>query len=373
MVRTFRYRLYPTRAQDERMREFYNAALEQRRDAYRKQGVSVSCVAQQSEIKDVRIVRPEYAAVHTELLQDALVRLDRGFEGFFRRAASGQAPGFPRFKGKGRYASFGYRRCTAPHGKTRWLVAGGKRLSLTGVGNVKIRLHRPMEGSLKGVRVTLAGDGHWYALMCCDDVPAKPLPATGQSVGIDVGITAFATFSNGEQVANPRLFETAQPRMRRAQRVVARRKRGSNRRRKAVTALRALHDSIARKRNDFHHKTALGIVRRFDSIAVEDLNIKGLARMRLAKQVHDAAWGQFVTVLEGKAECAGRELRRVDPRGTSQQCSSCGEAVPKKLGVRVHDCPHCGLVVDRDVNAAVNIKNRPGNGLRGGQAQWQTQ
>src|SRR5690606_15294946 len=174
----------------------------------------------------------------------------------------------------------------------------------------------------------LDGDGHWYACFCCDDVPAQPLPATGQSVGVDVGIKSFATLSSGEQIENPRYYERAQANLRRAQRCVARRKRGSNRRRKAVLLLRKQHDKIRRTRLDFHHKVALGLVRRFDVIAVEKLNIKGLARGMLAKQVQDAAWGGFVTILQGKAECAGREVWQVDPRGTSQRCSKCGTTVP---------------------------------------------
>jgi putative transposase len=373
MVRVYRYRLNPTRAQDaalretlERLRELYNAALQHRRDAYRKGGVSVSAYAQMSELRGVRDVRPEYALIHTHLLQDVLTRLDRAYRAFFRRVKAGETPGFPRFKGRGRYRTFTFKDAKNHNGVR--LLAGGKRVKLAGIGNVKVKLHRPVEGHVKQASVSLDGDGHWYIAFACDDVPAKALPVTGRSVGIDVGITTFAALSDGTMVDNPRPFETAQRELATAQRRVSRRKRGSKRRRKAVVLLAKQHARVGRVRKDFHHKTALDIVQRFDSIAVEDLNVKGLAQMRLAKQVHDAGWAQFTTILEAKAESAGREFYRVDPRGTSQECSGCGMRVPKGLHVRVHSCPNCGVIEDRDVNAAKNVQRR-GQRLRGGESR----
>ena len=183
--------------------------------------------------------------------------------------------------------------------------------------------------------------------------------------GIDVGITTFAALSDGTMVDNPRPYEHAQRKLATAQRMVSRRKRGSSRRRKAVVLLAKQHDHVRRVRLDFHHKVALDIVRRFDDISVEKLNVRGLARTRLAKQVSDAAWAQFTTILASKAECAGREFIAVDPRGTSQECSRCGADVRKGLGVRVHNCPRCGLVESRDTNAAKNVKAR-GHRVRGG-------
>lgn len=370
MVRVYRYRLYPTHGQDAAMREtlarlceLYNAALQHRRDAYRKAGESVSAYSQMRELVGVRVVRPEYAEIHTHLLQDAITRLDRAYRAFFRRVKSGDAPGFPRFKPSRRYRTFTFKDA-ANHNGVR-VLAGGKRVKLAGIGNVKVKLHRPIEGRIKQASITLSGDGHWYVAFVCDDVPAKPLANTGRTVGIDVGITTFAALSDGTMVDNPRPYEAAHDGLARAQRRVSRRKRGSKRRRRAVTLLAKQAARVQRVRLDFHHKTARAIVDTFDSIAVEDLNIKGLARMRLAKQVHDAAWAQFTTILANKAESAGREFYRVDPRGTSQQCSGCLVRVPKGLHVRVHACPHCGLVEDRDVNAARNVQRR-GQRLRGG-------
>lgn len=370
MVRVYRYRLYPTRAQSvvlyetlERLRELYNAALQHRRDAYRRGGVSVSAYAQMRELGAVREARPEYLAIHTHLLQDAITRLDRAYRAFFRRVKAGQTAGFPRFKGRGRYRTFTFKDAVN-HNGVRLLGTG--RVKLAGIGNVKVKVHRPIEGRIKQASVSLDGDGHWCIAFACDEVPVKLLPATGKNVGIDMGITTFAALSDGTMVDNPRPYESAQRTLATAQRCVSRRKRGSKRRRKAVGLLAKQSARVQRVRLDFHHKTALDIIRTYGSIAVEDLNVKGLARMRLAKQVHDAAWAQFTTILASKAGSAGREFYRVDPHGTSQRCSGCDAEVRKGLHVRVHACPHCGLVLDRDVNAARNIAKRPGHGHRGG-------
>jgi putative transposase len=363
VVRVYRYRLSPTRAQEAamhgtlyRLRELYNAALEERIKAYRQRGVTLSAYDQMAELREVREVRPEYAAIHTHLLQDALTRLERAMRAFFRRIKSGEKPGFPRFKGRDRYSTFTFKDA-ANHNGVR-LMAGGKRVKLTGIGNVKIKLHRPLQGRIKQASVSLDGDGHWYIAFVCQDVPTKPLPATGASVGVDVGITTFAALSTGECIDNPRPYETAHRKLAAAQQRVSRRKKGSRRRRKAVALLRKHHAHVGRVRLDFHHKVALYLVEHFDSISVEKLNIKGLALSSLALQVLDAAWGQFTTIVDGKAEWAGRDFNAVDPRGTSQECSGCGALVRKDLRVRVHRCPHCGLVLDRDVNAGINIDRR---------------
>ena len=328
MVRVYRYRLYPTRVQEaalretlERLRELYNAALQHRRDAYRKQGESVSAYGQMRELASVREVRPEFASIHTHLLQDAITRLDRAYRAFFRRVKAGETPGFPRFKGRGRYRTFTFKDA-ANHNGVR-LLAGGKRVKLAGIGNVKVKLHRLIEGRIKQASVSLDGDGHWYIAFACVDVPTRPLPPLDTSVGIDVGITTFAALSDGTTVDNPRPYEMAQRSLVTAQRRVSRRKRGSKRRRKAVELLAKQSARVQRVRIDFHHKTAHAIVQRF-----------------------------------GSTESAGREFYRVDPRGTSQECSGCQQRVPKGLHVRVHACPHCGLVLDRDVNAAVNVQAR---------------
>ena len=213
-------------------------------------------------------------------------------------------------------------------------------------------------GRVKQVSVTLQGDGHWYAAFTCERVPLEPLPRTGKSVGLDVGISTFAALSNGEAIENPRPLRRARLDLERAQRRVSRKKRGSKRRGKARRLLAKKHLKVQRVRKDFHFKTAKNLVETYDLIAMEDLNIKGLAGGMLAKDVHDAAWGQFAQIVSCKASSAGREPIKVNPRGTSQECSACGADVPKALSVRVHHCPPCGYTADRDVNAAQNILTR---------------
>lgn len=390
MVRVYDYRLYPTPAQErslgsllDSLRLFYNAALQERRDDYRrardlalasgdKPKATVSLATQEKAVKLIKALCPDYDAIHTHLYQDALSRLDEAFKGFFRRVKAGQKAGYPRFKALGRYTSFTFKdagkgngarlidkdakRASGPAFPT--VVGGGKRLQVSGIGKVKIKLHRPYEGRVKQVRVCRKSDGHWYAQFVCQDVPKKPLPATGESVGIDVGLSTFAALSDGGMVANPRFREAAQKEIATKSRAVARRVRGSSGHREAVAALAKVHARVKAKRTQFHHETANALVAKFDAICVEELNVKGLARGMLAKQVNDAGWSAFLGVLANKAECAGREFEKVDACGTSQECSGCGVLVRKGLHVRVHRCPDCGLVLDRDVNAAINVKGR---------------
>lgn len=390
MVRVYDYRLYPTPAQArslsdllESLRLFYNAALQERREDYRrakeaalasgsKPKASVSLATQEKAVKHVKALCPEYDALHTHLYQDALSRLDEAFQGFFRRVKAGQKAGFPRFKSFGRYTSFTFKDAGTGNGARLidkdakrgsgpafpTVMGGGKRLLLSGIGKVKLKLHRPYEGRVKQVRVCRKSDGHWYAQFVCDDVPKKPLPKTGKSVGIDVGLSTFAALSDGGMVANPRFREAAQREIARKSRAVARRVKGSSGRKEAVAALARVHARVRAQRRQFHHETAKAIVAKYDAICVEELNVKGLARGMLAKQVNNAGWSAFLQVLANKAECAGREFVKVDARGTSQECSGCGTVVRKGLHVREHRCPACGLVLDRDVNAAKNVKGR---------------
>lgn len=385
VVRAYYYRLYPTAAQVrtlgrmmELLRVIYNAALQERRDAYRLQHISITKREQEKSLTEIKRDCPEYKAVHTHLLQDATTRLDRAFGSFFRRIKEGKKPGFPRFKGIGRYRTFMFK--DAAHGNGARFVAGGKRIEFSGIGKVKVKIHRPWEGRIKQIGVTLDGDGHWYAIVVCDDVPEKILPKTGETVGVDVGIADFLVTSDGDHVPNPRPLEVAKISVERAQRKVSRRKRGGTNRRKAVALLSKQHAHVRNVRKDFHHKEAVKLVRRYDAIAIEDLNILGLARGWLAKQVHDVAWGGFANITAYKAESAGRELVRVDPRGTTQECSGtlpdgsrCPAIVPKTLKERRHTCSLCGLDIDRDENAAGVVHWRayaqgPGRGLRVGAA-----
>jgi putative transposase len=259
----------------------------------------------------------------------------------------GERAGYPRFRSLSRYDSF-----TLPHyGNGCRLLDNGK-LRLQGIGQIKVKLHRSIEGKIKTVSIKREAS-HWYACFSVEG-ETKLLSPCSEVVGLDVGLSAFATLSDGTEIKNPRYFQASQSKLRRAQRKVSRRKLGSNRRRNAAQLAVRLHTHIRNQRADFHHKVSRSLINQYGLIAVEDLNIKGLASGMLAKQVNDAGWSAFIAKLSYKVEETGRELVKVDPRGTSQRCT-CGASVPKTLAQRWHSCHACGLSVGRDHASALEI------------------
>ena len=353
MRKTFKYRLYPTATQQELLRQqlseacrLYNAALQERIEAYRTHRKSVNYYDQAAQLTEIRKAG-DLGLPNCHCAQDVLKRLDKAFKAFFQRSKRGQKPGFPRFKSYRRYDSITF----PSHGDGNKMLPSG-HLFVQGVGNIKVKLHRPLDGKSKTVSVKRECE-HWYVCFSAE-TSAQPLPETDAAVGIDVGLSSFATLSNGSEIANPRLYHQAQRKLRRVQRRVARRKKGSQRRRKAVVLLRKIHQHIFNQRNNHQHKLARKLVNQFGKIFVEDLNVRGLSSGMLAKAVQDASWASFIAKLRYKAEEAGRQLVKVDPRGTSQRCP-CGARVPKKLSDREHVCTKCGLVSTRDHVSAMEI------------------
>jgi putative transposase len=366
--KAYKYKLKPTAEQERELervlwlcRTLYNTALEQRITAYQRCGVTLTCYQQQAELPDLKAVFPEYAAIHSLVLQDVLSRLDKTYQAFFCRIKAGQTPGFPRYQGRNRYHSVTYKQ----YGNGVTLDNGF--LILSKIGRVAVRWSRPegpWQGTPKTVAIAKEADG-WYAIVSCADVPAQPLPTTGRETGIDVGLKVFLITADGEVVENPHLHRRGEKKIAKAQRVVSRRKKGGHGRRKAVGLLQRAHQHIKRQRADFQHKTALKLLRQYDTIYLEDLQVANMVRNRhLAKSISDAGWAQFCTILAAKAACAGRRVVAVPPAYTSQDCSSCGVRIPKSLSVRTHICTNCGLVLDRDENAARNIQ-WAGQALRG--------
>ena len=358
MRRTFKYRAYPTRRQAEALHSqvneacrLYNAALDERRSAWRMNGISLGYYEQANQLKEVRAAG-DVGVTNFSACQDVLRRVHKTFAAFFRRVKAGdKQPGYPRFRSRLRYDSL-----TWPAWGDGCALRPTGRLYLQGVGDLKIKWHRPLPADATIKTVTAKREaGRWYVCFSVEMPEPEPLPASDLAVGIDVGLTTFAVVSNGAEIGNPRHFRLAERRLRLAQRKLARRKKRSRRRLKARQESARVHVHVANQRRDFHHKSALALVRDYGLIAVEDLNVKGLAGSMLAKSVHDAGWSQFVSILSCKAEEAGRTLVKVNPGGTTQRCSACGEHVPKTLAQRVHDCPACGLVLGRDLNAAVNV------------------
>jgi putative transposase len=345
MRKTFWYRLYPTTAQTEALDaqlgeacRLYNAALQERRDAYQRAGVSLNYYDQANQLKGIR------AEGHCELAnfsacQDVLRRVEKTFKAFFRRVKAGQKAGYPRLKSRRRFDSY-----TFPSWGDGCRLAK-ERLYVQGVGHIKVKLHRPLDGAIKTLTLTRTC-GQWCACFSVEH-ETMLLPESNARTGIDVGLLAFATLADGSTIENPRHYQRAHAKLRLAQRRVARRKRGGRNRRKAVDLLQKAHDKMKNQRADFQHKVARQLVNTYGVIAVEDLHIKGLASGMLAKSVNDAGWSAFISKLAYKASEAGRKLVHVDPRGTSQTCL-CGAAVPKTLNQRWHQCPDCGLSAARD-------------------------
>lgn len=361
MRKSFKYRLYPTGTQTEflehQLREacdLYNCALQERIGAWKTCRISLNYYDQANQLKQMR--SEELIGVSNySVCQDVLRRLNKTFSAFFSRIKRGERPGFPRFKSRRRWDSITF----PSYGDGCKL--NSRLLYIQGIGQIKVKLHRPIEGKIKTVTIKREA-GRWFAVFSveCDPVP---LPESDKSIGIDVGLTAFATLSDGSEIDNPRFGKDAQRKLRIAQRRLARRtNKKSNRRRKAIQMLQRQFAHVRNQRRDFHHKVSRSLVNQYGLIAVEDLNIKGLSSGMLAKQVHDAGWGSFLNMLAYKAESAGRELVKVDPRGTSQTCL-CGARVPKRLQDRWHSCTACGLECDRD-HVSAQLVLRLGLSLR---------
>jgi putative transposase len=360
MYRVFVYRLYPNAAQEralaamlETHRRLYNDALAERKLAWEQEQRGVTYGQQAAALKASRASNPFLAATNFSSCQATLRRLDRAFQAFFRRVKAAESPGYPRFRGRGRFRTVAF----PSHGDGCRLDEATGRVYLQYVGLVKVKLHRPIEGPLKTLAVTRKADG-WHLVVSCDLGDTPPASATGPAIGIDLGLAAFIATSDGLTVAAPRVYRRAQARLRKAQRRVARRVKGSARRRTAVRLLAKAHLAVANARKDFHYKTARALVAAHPDgiIAHERLNTAGLARTRLAKSVHDAGWAQFIGIVTHKAVSAGVVVVAVPPHGTSQRCSACEAepAVPKTLKDRWHTCS-CGCSLDRDVNAARNV------------------
>jgi putative transposase len=363
--KTFKYKLKPTPQQEQVMeftlrccQELYNAGLEERREAWRKRGVSLTEAGQSAQLPAIKEVRPEYRDVHSQVLQDVLTRLDLAFQRFFARIRTGAKAGYPRFHGTARYNSFTYKQFG------NGAALDNSFLVLSKIGRIAVRWSRPVEGTPKTVTLSREADG-WYACISCADVPVRPVPPTGQQTGIDLGIEAFATLSNGARIFSPGWYRKAERALKTAQRRVSRRKKGSNRRKQAVVLLAKAHQKVRRQRQDFHHKTALAIVRQYDTVYHEDLQTANMVKNHhLAKSVSDAGWTAFLIILAFKAAYAGKRAVAVPPAYTSQICSGCGVLVQKGLSVRWHSCPDCGTSLHRDHNAAKNIE-RAGQARRG--------
>jgi len=359
-------RLYPDRVQERQLDEtletcrlVYNSLVNDRKFQYDTAKVSVGRYTQQAYLPVWKKDHAELKAVYSQVLQDVVHRVDLAFKAFFDRAARGEKPGFPRLKSEGQYDSITFTQNDS-------FNVGEQSIRLAKIGQVKAKIHRTPWGELKTCTVRRI-NGKWFACIC-QEVEPELLPPSDEAIGIDVGLKTFAALSNSEFIENPRFFRKEEKALAKAQRKLSKvkneqQKRGSRERRKARKVVSRIHERIRNRRHDFCHQNARRIVNRFGIIAVEKLSVKSmLGNHCLAKSISDASWSQFRSVLTSKAESAGRKVLAVNPAYTSQDCSGCGYRpdglegrTKKKLSDRWHLCPMCGLSVDRDTNAAVNI------------------
>ena len=355
MRKTYKYRLYPTKKQIQKLewtldkcRILYNSCLLDRRNNYEQTGKGLTRIRQQEILKSDKKKIEFLNDIHSQVLQDVLFRVERAFQGFFRRLKekNGKA-GYPRFKSENRYDSITY-----PQQPGFQLTEQGLKLSK--IGTIKLKKHREIKGDIETCTIKKEID-RWYACFSVEYKPVKKL-IPDKAIGIDMGIKSFATLSNGEIIDNPKYLRKSEERLITKQRQLSQKKKGSYNRKKARIKVAKLHCKVRNQRNDFHHKVSRKIVDTYGFIVVENLHIKGMVRNHhLAKSISDAGWRQFLNYLTYKAEEAGCLVEKVSPHYTSINCSVCGEPVPKTLAQRIHRCPFCKTVMDRDHNAAQNI------------------
>jgi putative transposase len=365
MRMAYKYRLFPTSTQRQALenalelcRWVYNQTLAMRKNAWEQEQRSVSYLETKRMLPIWKAEKPVLLEVHSQVLQNVTERVDLAFKAFFRRVkAKEEDPGYPRFKGKGWYDSLTY----PQYGNGVRLH--GDKLVLSKIGAVEIGLHRQPQGTVKTVVLRRDTVGNWYACLSCE-VERQVLDPSPHVVGVDVGLTWFATFSTSEQIQNPRFFRQDEHDLAKAQRKLQAAK-GTPDYWPRKRVIHHIHKRIANRRNDFAHKLSRRLVNEYQVIVFEDLDIQAMQAKNgtgVNKSIGDVAWHQFVQFTVYKAASAGRACVLIDPRNTTKACSACGALVPKSgcpLGAeRVHACPKCDLVLDRDHNAALNILAR---------------
>lgn len=376
MKKAYKYRIYPTKKQERLLNEqlalcaeLYNAALQERRDAYRMCGKSITYTQQAAQLPEIKVLRPEYEAIYSQVLQDVLRRVDKAFKAFFNRVKVGQTPGYPRYKSKHRYGSLTYP-------QSGFGIDERGKLSLSKIGHLKLIQHRPFKGVVKTCTILRSATGKWYVSFSCDEVKPEVLPPSERQVGIDVGLKTFAYLSTGEQIENPRFFREEEKHLAKASRKLSRGEKGTKERAKRRKVVARIHERIRWRRENFVQQESRRIVNRFGLIAVEALVVRNMVKRPKPKQdeatgqflpngasrkaglntsIADAAWSAFFVALLSKVEETERTVIKVPPAYTTQTCYDCRHTQALPMSVRVYTCDHCGVRRDRDHNASLNI------------------
>ena len=376
MKKAYKYRLYPTKKQERWLNEqlalcaeLYNAALQERKDAYALCCKNITFTQQCAQLPAIKEIRPEYEAIHSQVLQDVLHRVDKAFKAFFLRVKAGQTPGYPRYKSRFRYASLTYP-------QTGFGIDEQGKLSLSKIGHLKIVQHRSTKGVVKTCSIVRNSTGKWFVCFSCDEVDPAGLPPSDERVGIDMGLKTFAFLSTGEQIDTPRFFREEEKHLAQAQRRLSKAERGTPQRHKRRKIVARVHERIRWRRENFVQQESRKLVKRFGLIAVESLVVRTMVKRPKPKldeatgqyvpngasckaglntSIADAAWSAFFTALVAKAEEAERHVIKVPPAYTTQACNDCGHRHVMPLSVRIYTCEQCGAVRDRDHNASLNI------------------
>jgi putative transposase len=354
---SYKYPIFPDKTAQQKLAEaldacrwLHNRLLQELNEAKEK-GIKLKTYDTQNMIPSLKLENPKLNLVYSKVLQMVNYTLWSNIKGLSASKKNGRKIGHVRFKGYGWYKTMNYNqsgfKLDQDHG----------RLHLSKIGDIKIKMHRKVQGCIKAILIKREGK-QWFAIVQTDQEP-ESLPETGRSVGLDVGLKSFVVDTDGYSVENPRFAEKAAAKVKNIQRRLSKTEKGSNNRRKLRDKLDKVHERINNQRSDFLHKLSRSYVNNYDIICVEDLDIKGLKEKGQNKgthrNIHDASWSRFLFMLSYKAESAGRKLIRIDPRNTTQRCSACENIVKKELSDRVHECPYCGFSCDRDYNASINI------------------
>ena len=357
MRKSFKYRIYPNLKQIKSLNQtlvacrwLYNHFIEQRKNAWESENKNLSRYDQSNTLKQLKQEHQFLKNVHSQVLQNITVRIDLAFRAFFRRIKSGDTPGYPRFRNEFRYDSF-----TFPQSGFKLT---DNFVTLSKIGNVKLKLHRPIEGWIKTCTIRRTPTGKWFVTFSCtveNKAIFKPITPT---IGIDMGLENFATLSSSEQIENPRFFRKEEKALAKAQRKLSAHKKNTKAKEKARKVVARIHERINWQRHNFAHQLSKKLVDKYNTICVEDLSINDMKKDNfrcINKSIGDAAWRAFLDILDYKAAEAGKRVVKVNPAYTSQTCSNCGTRQKLKLSDRIYHCSCCGLSLHRDHNAAINI------------------
>lgn len=361
MEYSYKFRIYPTRAQQEQIqrtfgcaRFVYNHYLAKRQEAYKTDGSTLNYNACSADMTALKKEIAWLKDVDATALQSSIRDLDTAYQNFFRRVKQGGTPGYPHFKSKRNHYRSYKSKCVGTN-----IKISEHALQLPKLGYVECRVSKQVRGRILSATVSQSPSGKYFVSLCCTEVEIERLPQTGSVIGIDLGIKDFCITSDGDKFGNPKHYTRSQKKLAKLQRELSRKPNGSHNREKARIKVARIHEHIAAQRTDMLHKLSTQLIRENDIICLEDLQVKNMVRNRkLAKSISDASWSEFTLQLAYKAGWYGRTIAKVDKFfPSSQLCSFCGEqwSGTKDLSVREWECPQCGITHDRDVNAATNI------------------